>query len=457
MKNMTLSNIAIACKGALSNHDKVSDKEVKGLVIDSRLVMEDYLFIATKGERVDGHDFIDTAISKGAMAVICEKIPEDKSILYIHVKDSLQALKDIATWYRTQLNIPVVGITGSVGKTSTKEFVSSVLSQRYSVLKTEGNYNNEIGLPLTILQIRREHEIAVLEMGISDFGEMHRLSEIAKPDYCLLTNIGQCHLEQLGSRLGILRAKTEIFDFMSEDGCIILNGDDDMLATIRNMKNITPIRYGLNTDNDVFADNIITNGLMGSSYKLHINDETLSVNMSMPGNHMVLNALAAATVGWRLGLTGIEIIQGIERIKPVSGRNHIIHHDKWTIIDDCYNANPVSMRAAIDLLAMADTRKVAILGDMGELGKDEKVLHKELGEYIASKNINTFICVGKLSAYMYEGAKEALTDNTSTLLYFETQEELINFLPDLLKSGDTILVKASHFMGFNNIVSVICE
>ena len=172
---------------------------------------------------------------------------------------------------------------------------------------------------------------------------------------------------------------------------------------------------------------------------------------------MVLNALAAATVGWRLGLTGIEIIQGIERIKPVSGRNHIIHHDKWTIIDDCYNANPVSMRAAIDLLAMADTRKVAILGDMGELGKDEKVLHKELGEYIASKNINTFICVGKLSAYMYEGAKEALTDNTSTLLYFETQEELINFLPDLLKSGDTILVKASHFMGFNNIVSVICE
>ena len=174
--------------------------EVKGIVIDSRLVKKDYLFIATKGERVDGHDYIESAISKGAMAVVCQRPPSSK-IPYILVDDSLLALKDIASWYRMQLDIPIVAITGSVGKTSSKEFVSSVLSQKFSVLKTQGNYNNEIGLPLTILQIRKDHEIAVLEMGINDFGEMHRLSKIAKPDYCLITNIGECHLEKLVDRV----------------------------------------------------------------------------------------------------------------------------------------------------------------------------------------------------------------------------------------------------------------
>ena len=172
---------------------------------------------------------------------------------YILVNDSLTALKDIATWYRMQLDIPVIGISGSVGKTSTKEFVSSVLSQKYRVLKTQGNYNNEIGLPLTVLQIKEEHEIAVLEMGISDFGEMHRLSNIAKPDYCLLTNIGQCHLENLGSREGILKAKSEMFDFMNKDGSVILNGDDDMLSTIPQVKGKIPLRYGLSPNNHVYA------------------------------------------------------------------------------------------------------------------------------------------------------------------------------------------------------------
>lgn len=455
MKNMTLLNIAKACSGKLYNEGAVSLSEVKGIVIDSRLVDKDYLFIATKGEKVDGYDYIDAAILKGAMAVVCEKAPANKTIPYILVNDSLLSLKSIATWYRMQLNITVVGITGSVGKTSTKEFVSSVLSQRYSVLKTEGNYNNEIGLPLTILKIRNDHEIAVLEMGISDFGEMHRLSEIAKPDYCLLTNIGQCHLEQLGSREGILRAKSEIFDFMSSDGGIILNGDDDMLSTIHDVDGITPIRYGLNSNNDVYADNIVTNGLLGNSYNIHFRDESLSIVSSMPGNHMILNALAAATVGRILGLTGKEIIQGIEQIQPVSGRNHIIRHKKWTIIDDCYNANPVSMKAAIDLLEMANTRKVAILGDMGELGQSEKQLHKEIGIYAATKKIDIVIFVGKLSFYMNEGAKEVLLNNSENLFHYETQDELIKALPDLLLERDTILVKASHFMGFDNIVSLL--
>lgn len=457
MKNMTLSNITKACNGKLFTVDEAIEAELKGVVIDSRLVERDFLFIATKGEKVDGHDYIDTAIKQGAMAVVCENPPSNKNIPYILVNDSLLALKDIATWYRMQLDIPIVGITGSVGKTSTKEFVSSVLSRRYSVLKTDGNYNNEIGLPLTILRIRKDHEIAVIEMGISDFGEMHRLSTIAKPNYCLITNIGQCHLENLGSRQGILKAKSEIFDYMSEDASIILNGDDDMLSTIHNVKGITPIRYGSSTDNDIYAAEIISHGLWGNSYNIYIKGEILSVNTPMPGNHMILNALAAATIGSLLGLSGKEITEGIELIQPVSGRNHIIRHDKWTIIDDCYNANPVSMKAAIDLLIMADTRKVAILGDMGELGKDEHLLHKEIGSYAATKNVDIIICVGLLSAHMYKGASDILTKNTCKLFYFETQMELINSLPNLLLEGDTILVKASHFMGFDKVVKALLQ
>lgn len=477
MKNMTLSNIARACKGTLYNMG--CEDEVSGVVIDSRLVKKGYLFIATKGMRVDGHNFIDSAYKQGAMGVVCETIPQNPDIPYILVSDSFVALKKIATWYRIQLNIPVVGITGSVGKTSTKEFVSSVLSQRYNVLKTEGNYNNEIGLPLTILQIRAEHEVAVVEMGINNFGEMHRLSEIAKPDYCLFTNIGQSHLENLGSREGILKAKSEIFDFMNEEGRVILNGDDDMLSTIHQVKGKTPIRYGLKSDNEVYADNIINKGLMGSSCDIHINDniiqdKTLHVNIPMPGNHMILNALAATSIGIILGLTNSEIREGIGRVKPLSGRNNIISHKTWTIIDDCYNANPVSMKAAIDLLDMADTRKVAILGDMGELGSRENNLHKEIGIYAASKDLDIVIFVGTLSYHMLEGAIESLNEYNKNLpanpnyqggedfiseklYYFEKMDSLMSCLSSILKDGDTILVKASHFMGFDQIVNTLLK
>lgn len=470
MKNMTLWNIAKACKGTLYNMG--CEDEVSGVVIDSRLVKKGYLFIASKGMRVDGHNYIDSAYKQGAMAVVCETVPLNADIPYILVNDSFVALKKIATWYRMQLNIPVVGITGSVGKTSTKEFVSSVLSQRYKVLKTEGNYNNEIGLPLTILQIRAEHEVAVIEMGISHFGEMHNLSEIARPDHCLFTNIGQSHLENLGSREGILKAKSEIFDFMNEEGRVILNGDDDMLSTIHKVKGKSPIRYGLKNDNEVYADNINIKGLLGSSCDIHIKDKTLHVNIPMPGNHMILNSLAATSIGTILGLTNSEITEGIRSVKPLSGRNNIISHKKWTIIDDCYNANPVSMKAAIDLLDMANTRKVAILGDMGELGSIENNLHKEIGTYAASKDLDIIIFVGRLSYHMLEGAIESINEShknkpnnldyqhgrdfiSERLYYFEKMDSLKSSLATILKDGDTILVKASHFMDFDQIVKAL--
>jgi UDP-N-acetylmuramoyl-tripeptide--D-alanyl-D-alanine ligase len=459
LKNMTLTQIAKACDGKLYGADP--GYETSGVVMDSRKVEQGHLFIATVGERVDGHSFIDEVFEKGALGVVCEKAPDSPKGPYILVDNSFTALKKIARWYRAQLDIKVVGITGSVGKTSTKEFISSVLSQKYQVLKTEGNYNNEIGLPLTILRIRDQHEVAVLEMGISDFGEMHRLSEIARPDICVITNIGQCHLENLHSREGILKAKTEIFDFMSENGRVCINGDDDMLVTIKEVKGMRPVRFGLCGENDVTATDIISKGLFGSTCQINVGYKPFHAEIPLPGAHMVLNALAATAVGSLLDMTNREIEAGIASVKPVGGRSNILRQERWTVIDDCYNANPVSMKAALDLLGMANTRKVAILGDMFELGANEALLHKEVGEYAIRSKVDLLVCIGTLSLHMYNGAQEQLEpshrDNNSRCLYFATRDELIGSLQDFLQAGDTILVKASHSMGFEQVVKVLQE
>jgi UDP-N-acetylmuramoyl-tripeptide--D-alanyl-D-alanine ligase len=464
MKNMTILQIAKACNGQIIGSFDV-DKEAAGAVIDSRKLEQDYLFIATVGERVDGHDFINSSFDKGAIAAICERLPESPKGPCILVPNSFDALKSIAKWYRSQLDIHVVGITGSVGKTTTKEFISSVLEQKYNVLKTEGNFNNEVGLPLTILRIRAEHEIAVLEMGISDFGEMHRLSEMAQPDICVITNIGQCHLENLGSREGILKAKAEIFDYMNENGSVVINGDDDMLATILEVKGRKPIKFGIHSNNDVYATDIMTHGLFGSTCNILIQHdqiatntvsnslETIHTDVPLPGEHMILNALAATSVGTLLSMNKEEIVAGIRNVKPVGGRSNIIKHDKWTIIDDCYNANPVSMKAAIDLLNQANTKKVAILGDMFELGETQEALHKEVGEYAATE-VDLLICVGKLSYHMYQGALEVKKNSSlpCQTIYYETREELLQNVLALITPKDTILVKASHGMKFEEVV-----
>ncbi|MBQ8597334.1 MAG: UDP-N-acetylmuramoyl-tripeptide--D-alanyl-D-alanine ligase, partial [Lachnospiraceae bacterium] len=378
MKNMTLANIAQACGGTLYGGEG-NVEEASCVVIDSRKVETGGIFIATRGERVDGHDFIPQVAQKGALGVVCEKKPEGCEIPYVLVEDSFQALKKIAEYYRKQLAVKVVGITGSVGKTSTKEFIAGVLAQKYAVLKTQGNFNNEVGLPLTVLSIRDAHEVAVLEMGISDFGEMHRLSKIARPDVCVMTNIGQCHLENLGSREGILKAKSEIFDFMNPQGDIFVNGDDDMLAGAKPKTAGKPVHFGMDPLNEVYASDVMNKGLLGSSAVIHLGTQVFPVEIPLPGGHMVYNALAAAAVGNCLGLTKEEIKEGIASVEAVGGRSHVISLQGRTIIDDCYNANPVSMKAAIDLLTMALGRKVAILGDMFELGANEKELHGEIG------------------------------------------------------------------------------
>ena len=474
MKNMTLANIAQAVGGTLDAKmlpEAVSAEhtQAQSVVLDSRLVEPGGIFIATRGEHVDGHSFIDQVFDAGALGVICEEAPVQPKGAYILVEDSFLALKDLAEYYRSQLDIKVVGITGSVGKTSTKEFVASVLSQKYRVLKTEGNYNNEVGLPLTVLRIREDCEVAVLEMGISDFGEMHRLSKIAKPDVCLITNIGQCHLENLGTRDGILKAKTEIFDFMQEGGQICLNGDDYKLVTIREVRGSIPVFFGCGSNNAVYADNYENRGLIGSRAQIHMKGIaghdacSFEAEIPLPGEHMLYNALAATAAGMLFGLTAEEIQEGIRTVKAVDGRSHVIRTDRLTLIDDCYNANPVSMKAALDLLHMTElsevfedtARKVAVLGDMFELGTDEAALHREVGVYAAKKQIDVLVCVGNLCKYMYEGAQAVRS--VTNCYYFEDKEALEAQMDTVIQDGDLVLVKASHGMHFEELIKMLSE
>ena len=455
MKNMTPCRIAEVCGGIYHGTKETGIREIESITTDSRQAAGGCLFVAVKGERVDGHDFIPSVFEKGAACVVCEREPEHPSGSWIQVKSSLQAIKDMAEFYRKQLDIQVVGITGSVGKTSTKEVIASVLSEKYRLLKTLGNFNNELGLPLTVFRLREEHQIAVLEMGISDFGEMHRLSKIARPDVCVITNIGQCHLEYLKDRDGVLRAKSEIFDFMQPEGRIVLNGDDDKLSAVQEVKGVNPLFFGVESGREIYADEIEPRGLKGIRCRIHAGEESFGVQIPIPGFHMVLNALAATAVGISMGLTTEQVKSGIEKLQSLGGRFHMIEKGDMLIIDDCYNANPVSMKASLDVLKDAERRTVAVLGDMFELGENEASLHREVGVYAGEKGINLLICTGELSSHMAEAAIRA--GGCETVVHVPNLERLMEVLPRLVQGDDTILVKASHGMHFEKVVELLSE
>lgn len=460
MKNMTLENLTKATNGKFVGSDEKKKICITGAVLDSRKVEPGFLFLATKGERVDGHSFIKQVYEKGAVCVICERplteadLPEGMQACYIQVEDSFVALKQIAAFYRMQLDAKVVGITGSVGKTSTKEMIAGVLAAKYHVLKTAGNFNNEVGLPLTVLGIRQEHEIAVLEMGISDFGEMSRLTEIAKPDICVITNIGQCHLENLKTRDGILKAKTEIFEGLSEDGFAVLNGEDDKLITVKNVHGKAPLFFA---SSDCYATDVESKGIFGSICKIHLENEVIRAQIQVPGVHQIANAMAAVRVAKLLGLSTEEMERGIMSVEAIGGRNHIIKKETVTIIDDCYNANPVSMKAALDLLDLAIGRKVAVLGDMFELGEDSDQLHESVGAHAANTNVDVLLCIGENAKHIEKGAclqKEKLVNAKLKVLHFENKESFLKKKDALILDGDTILLKASHGMHFETMLDV---
>ena len=452
MKNMTIENIAAACHGRVHYmKDELQGKTADGVVIDSRQIKPGFIFVATKGERVDGHRFIPDVFAKGALAVICEDLPEAADGPCILVEDSFQALKDAAAFYRDQLTLPIIGIIGSVGKTSTKEFVAAVLAEKYKVQKTAGNLNNEVGLPLTIFTVDDSHEVLVLEMGINELGEMTRISKVARPDHVIMTNIAEVHLENLIDRDGVLRAKTEVFGYMNPEGTVIVNGDDDKLQTIHEVGGKAPVTFGMDPENDIFTSSVENLGLFGTKAVIHAGDMTVHADIPVPGSVMVYNAMAATAAGRLFGLTAEEIEAGIRKIKPVAGRSHLVKTERYVVIDDCYNASPVSMEAALDLLKTAQGRTVAILGDMGELGENEVQLHERVGHYAAGKGIDLILCAGRLARHM---AEAALADG-GQVYYFEDKEALTAQLPQLLASGDTVLVKASHSMQFENIVNFL--
>lgn len=467
MPHMTLENIAKACNGTYIGAEEKKTSLITGAVTDSRQVEEGYLFIPIKGERVDGHDFIPQVFEKGALAVLSEKQLDDPAGPYILVESSTTAMKQIAAFYRKALGIKVVGITGSVGKTSTKEMIASVLEQKYSVLKTAGNFNNEIGLPLTVFRIREEHEVAVLEMGISDFGEMSRLAEIANPDICVITNIGVCHLENLGTRDGILKAKTECFDYMREQGTVILNGDDDKLSTKAQVNGKEALFYGMGqeakadeagnfmAEKKIYATDVENLGFEGMAAHIHTPEGDFEAHISIPGEHNVYNALAATAVGLTLGLTLEEIKAGIAQAKTIAGRTNFLKVNGMTVIDDCYNANPVSMKSAISLLAHAKGRSIAVLGDMGELGENEKAMHHEVGVAVGQERIHTLFAAGELAEEYALGTKEINPD--CEVYYFKTRDEMAEALSQYVKPEDTVLVKASHFMEFPKVVELLSD
>lgn len=458
MKEITLAKAAEVMGGTLVGGDPGT--VIQQVVMDSRLDVTGALFVAIKGERADGHKFVPDVLARGAVCCLVEREIKDAPGAQIVVESTLQAVKMLAGYYRQLFDIPFIGITGSVGKTSTKEMLAATLSARFHVHKTEGNLNNELGVPVTLLALRPEHEVAVIEMGISDFGEMTRLTDMVRPDIAIITIIGYAHLDNLGDRAGVYKAKTEIFHGLAQNGIALLNGDDDMLRDCRvtdispDKQSVTRLLYGLDDTNDYRAGNIISHGESGTTCTVAGGRlPPLQVNIPAFGTPFVYAALVSAVVGERLGMTAEEIKRGIAAFHTVQGRAHVIQTDSLTIIDDCYNANPSSVKASITSLTDLPGRRVAILGDMAELGPDAETLHRDMGKHAADCGMDLLITIGDMSRHTHESAMEA--EPSLEALYFTNKAEALKALPGILQSGDQVLVKASRSAQFEEIVAVL--
>lgn len=422
---------------------------------DTRIISNGDVYIGIKGDSFDGSKFWKEALEKGAACSIVQDIQfkqeelnqlEGKTI--IKVKDTLKALYEIAKFKRSLYNIPVVAITGSVGKTSTKDIVASVVSKKYKTLKTMGNNNNNIGLPFTILNLR-DQEAMVLEMGMNHFGEISLLTSIAKPTICVITNIGTSHIGNLGSRENILKAKLEILEGTTNP-TIIINNDNDLLhkwyEENKSSKNIKT--YGINEESDINAKNIILNE-ENSEFKCKIENQEVKIKVPVAGEHFVLNAMCAALVGKALNLNEIQIVEGIESFELTKKRMDITVLNNGTkVINDAYNASFESMQASLKNLAQyKENRKIAILGDMFELGEFSKELHEKVGEEVYQNNIDILMCSGENSKYILKAA-EKQGMKKENIFYFEDKEQIVKKLREIIKPNDVILIKASNGMKF---------
>ena len=450
-KNIAVDKIVEICENTVISRGTAST--IKNFCSDTRVIKKDDLFISLKSEKNDGIKYIEEAFEKGAIGCITEyNIPNElleksKNKLIIKVDNIIKTVQKIAEYKRSLFDIPVIAITGSVGKTSTKDMIASVLMQEFNTAKTQGNYNNHIGVPLTILNWDENTEAAVVEMGMNHFGEISVLTNIVKPTVAVITNIGTAHIGILGSRENILKAKLEILEGLKKKGKIIINNDNDLL-NICDTKKYEKITYGIKNNSNYIAENIIMNE-NNSEYEIKINNKKYKINVPIAGEHFIYNSLCAIAVGEKLGIKIEKIINGIKNFELTGKRNEFIEINNLKIINDYYNASYDSMKASLEVLSKIDAkRKIAVLGDMLELGEYSKELHKKVGEEVAKNKIDVLLAVGELSQDI---ANQAEMLGTKEVYHLQTNAECIEKLHEIIEKQDCILLKASNAMNFGEI------
>ena len=445
---LTLAKIAefisaatdVGAGSALSSRDEVA----QGYSIDSRTIGPGELFFAVQGERLDGHDYVDAALEKGAVAAVVRKDQQqryaDKARL-LAVDDTLVALQTLATAVRRMWGKPLVGVTGSAGKTTTKEAIAHVLAARFGVLKSEGNFNNHFGLPLMLLKLEPEHDVAVIEMGMSHAGEIRALAKIARPDIGVVTNVAPVHLEFFDSIAGIARAKYELIESLPATGIAVLNADDEYVSQFgRNFKGKV-VRYGMCATADVRAENVQGRGAEGSEFDVVLNGAREHAAWPLVGEHNILNALAAVGVGVARGLSLPEAVAALATLTPPDKRGQVLQLGNITVINDCYNSNPKALRAMVDALAaMKAGRRIVVAGEMLELGPAGEQMHRAAGQHMAEKKIDIVVGVRGLAQAMADGAREAGAE----AVYVTTPEEAGEWLARETRAGDIVLLKASR-------------
>ena len=455
MKSLTVSELTIATKGKLvigNESDSIID-----VVIDSRKANKDNVFVAVIGENLDGHKFMQSAYENGCKTFIKNASSSIKlnssDINLIEVDDTQIALGNIAKYYKEKFDIPYIGVTGSVGKTTTRDMIYATVSSKLNTLKNEGNLNNHFGVPLTLFNLDDSYECAVIEMGMSNFKEIEYLANIVNPKIGVISNIGLSHIENLGSQEGILEAKMEIATNFNEENTLIVNGDDKLLGTLKEKKlNYSLKTFGFNKNNDIYCESYEMNE-EDLTFICYIDGKKEEIFIPTVGEHNIYNAMAAILVGKELNISLDKIKSGLKNFKATKMRLDIIKNNKMTIINDAYNASPDSMEAALKILGRYKNRKVAILGDMFEMGEHAEYGHRLVGKY-AINNTDVLIAIGKDAKFMCEEAK-ALGFNESNIHHFNTKEDAIEKLDELVKNDDVVLVKASRGMQLEKIVEYL--
>lgn len=452
MLELNLQEIVKATKGALLKEADV--KEIKAVSTDTRKIEEGTMFIALKGENFNGNNYVLDAFNKGAKIAIVDEVKCDlnelkEDVALIKVQNTGRALMDLAKFYREKLGLKVVGITGSAGKTSTKDLVAAVLSYKYKVFKTKGNFNNEIGLPLMILELDSTYDVAILEMGMRGLGQIKELAEIASPDLGIITNIGISHIEILKTRENILKAKMEIATFFDKNNTLVVCGNDDFLGALPEAE-YKIVKTGVGENFKIGAKNIALEEL-SSKFTVYDGEKEEEFSLDMPGEHNISNLMLGIAIAKELGVSFEEMKRGLKNIEATSMRLELIKKDGFSILNDCYNSSPVAVKSAIDVIKNIEgKRRIAVLGTMRELGHKSEEAHEEIGKYAKENGIEKVLCFGDFSENIKEGYGEGCT-------VYENKEELIKDLLNIICDGDIILVKASRSLKFEEITKALLE